>query len=195
MKIHREADLEVRDLASFYALGVMSEEEAKAYEAHLDVCAVCARESVSLRETAGAIGLTAPEAEPSDSLRDTLMAQVAAEPKRVSPLADFDIVHDDDGSWEDTGIPGILIRRLHVDANAGRMTCLLKMQEGAVYPAHEHGGPEECYILHGDMRFGGETFRVGDYLRAETGTLHPEITTEDGCVCLIFASTQNKFVA
>ena len=101
----------------------------------------------------------------------------------------------DEGRWEQTGVDGILVRRLFVDRAANRMTAMFKMAPGSVYLPHVHGGPEECYVLEGDLHVGDDlVMRAGDYQRASAGSLHGVQRTEGGCTLLITCSLDDEVV-
>ena len=103
------------------------------------------------------------------------------------------LVEQNQGGFEPTGIAGIEVRRLFVDTAADRATMLVRMAPGSSYPAHRHGGAEECFVLQGDLRVGLDTrMRVGDYQRADEGSEHPEQSTEAGCLLLIVSSLHDE---
>ncbi|HEY6947745.1 MAG TPA: anti-sigma factor [Gemmatimonadales bacterium] len=72
----------LRDLAAAYALGALSPEETRAFEAYLATSADARREAAELRETAALLALSAPEMQPAPALRARVLAAVAAEKTR-----------------------------------------------------------------------------------------------------------------
>ena len=64
---------------------------------------------------------------------------------------------------------------------------LLKMLPGASLPQHHHDGVEQCYVLEGDFRVGGETYGAGDFQCALPGSTHQPIHTVGGALVLIVA--------
>jgi len=100
-----------------------------------------------------------------------------------------------DGAWEDTGVAGVQVRRLFVDRASNRMTAMFRMAPGAAYPVHVHDGPEECYVLQGDLHVGRElVMRAGDYQRATPGSEHGTQWTENGCLLLVTSSLSDEMV-
>lgn len=95
--------------------------------------------------------------------------------------------------WQATAVAGIEMRRLFVDPATKRVTLLARMAAGTAYPAHEHVGPEECFVLQGDLRVGNVHMREGDYQHAETGSRHGLQSTDEGCLLLIVSSTEDRF--
>jgi anti-sigma factor ChrR (cupin superfamily) len=99
------------------------------------------------------------------------------------------------GPWEATAVPGIAARKLFVDEKNDRVTMLVRMSPGAAYPSHRHAGPEECFVLQGDLRTGDVVQHAGEYQRAATGSVHPSQSTEKGCVLLIVSSLHDTLIA
>ncbi len=79
---------------------------------------------------------------------------------------------------------GLYVKVLRFDAATGRPpTFLLKFDAGASYPNHTHPGGEEVYVLEGEVRFGADHLRAGDYLYTSPGAMHP-VFSKTGCVML-----------
>ncbi len=97
-----------------------------------------------------------------------------------------------DADWAATDFPGVSLRTLHVDAAARRETVLVKMEAGAVYPTHTHGGTEECYVIRGDLIDGGVRMGSGDYSRYDGGSEHGPLSTREGCLLLVIHSMQDE---
>ncbi len=100
----------------------------------------------------------------------------------------------DANAFEPTGIDGIDVRRLAVDRAKEQVTMLVRMAPGTSYPAHRHGGAEECFVVQGDLHVGDRHMRSGDFQRAEPGTIHPIQTTDGGCTLLIVSSTTDELL-
>src|SRR5262249_39728205 len=112
-------------------------------------------------------------------------AQVWKQWDNDSDAAGFLIHRAADEAWEPTGIDGIAVRRLFVDKPRNQMTMLVRMNAGTSYPRHVHNGPEECYVLQGDLHVGEEVLHAGDYQRAAPGSLHGIQSTDHGCLLFI----------
>ena len=74
------------------------------------------------------------------------------------------------------------------------MTMLVRMEAGSSYPQHIHDGPEECYVLQGDLRVGDEVLGRGDYQRAAPGSRHGIQSTENGCLLFIVSSLTDEII-
>lgn len=102
-------------------------------------------------------------------------------------------VRSSSADWEPTSIPGIRTRRLAVDAERRSVTMMVEMAPGTRYPAHRHGGAEECFVLSGDLRIGEEeVLAAGDYQRADAGSFHPVQSTDGGCTLLLVSSQDDE---
>ena len=79
---HNGANDEIQELAALYALGSLSQREARSFELHLqEGCASCQAEFNIFQNTMAGIGLSAAEVEPPDYLRDLLSARIEREPQ------------------------------------------------------------------------------------------------------------------
>ena len=105
----------------------------------------------------------------------------------------FSIVRSNEGEWEEIA-KGVSLKPLFVDQDRGYATALIRMRPGVGYPKHRHVETEECYVLDGDLQIGGQTFRAGDYVRAEAGSIHEGIYSEQGCTLLILSSQRNEIL-
>jgi len=80
-------DEPLRDLAAAYALGALSAEETRAFEAYLATSPEARREVAELRETAALLAVAGPEARPGPELRQRVLDAVAASKVAVMPAA------------------------------------------------------------------------------------------------------------
>lgn len=102
---------------------------------------------------------------------------------------------DRDDLWERTDCPGVLVKRLHVDPAARRVTMLVRMAAGSSYPGHRHAAREECLVLEGSLRVGTCRLERGDYQVATRGSAHLEQATDEGCLLLISSSMDDELHA
>jgi anti-sigma factor ChrR (cupin superfamily) len=188
-----------------YVLGAMATEDAAAFEAHLrDGCAVCEFELRRAREIEGNLALAAAPVVPRPELKQKLMARVAATPSAETQVwrhwrndtpQDHVVVRGGGAGFEPTKIAGIEVKRLSIDTIAQRVTMMIRMAPGTRYPAHRHGGREECFVLEGDLRHGAQVMWGGDYEVVENATIHGEQWTEGGCLLLIHSSMNDELLA
>lgn len=201
---------------ALYVLGCLSADEVARLEDHLAGCDACETEVGELRQAASALGRLVPEVDPPPQLRARLFERVATlETERItaenaaaarpaqswknwapSPAGGGPIfVPAGDTGWEPTGVPGVSAKGLFVDPEHDRVIMLVRMVPGATYPAHRHRGPEECYLIEGNLDDGDICLHAGDFLRKEGGTLHGVQSSEHGCVMLIVSSLHDELVA
>jgi anti-sigma-K factor RskA len=77
---HENLSEEVQSTAALYALGALSQSEARAFEAHLEEgCENCLIELGGFEEVAGLLGLSSIDANPPDYLRDMLALRISNE--------------------------------------------------------------------------------------------------------------------
>lgn len=103
-------------------------------------------------------------------------------------------VAGDAGGWEPTGIDGIEVKRLAADPARRSATMLVRMAAGTSYPAHRHGGVEECLVLAGDLQVGERELKAGDFQRCQTDSVHPVQSTRGGCLLFISSSQDDELV-
>ena len=209
MTRHEMLDDEAREQAALAALGTLPPPERAAYDSHLAECELCRQEVSALRAVVGDMAELAPQADPPERLWQRIAQRVAAErPARAEQATQsWKHWHDDaaaasplafvaaEGPWVATAVPGIEARKLFVDEKNDRVTMLVRMAPGSAYPSHRHAGPEECFVLQGDLRTGEVVQHGGEYQRAERGSVHPSQSTEGGCVLLIVSSLRDTLIA
>jgi quercetin dioxygenase-like cupin family protein len=172
------------ELASFYALGLVGDDELNEYEGHLlDGCPRCEAELKAAEGVAPLLAYSVDPAAPPPRLRAALLDEIATRAR---------IGVDRPGSageWVTSRIPGVRTRTLQIDAEKRRIVMLVKAAPGFRYPAHQHDDLEELVMLDGELVFGGvTTYRAGDFIRSEAGTSHPPSETASGCVFLMSTS-------
>ena len=91
-------------------------------------------------------------------------------------------------AWErldEPGVTGVFVKVLRFDDAAGRApTILLRFEPGATYPAHNHPGGEEIFVLEGDIKLGRDHLHAGDYLYTAPDNKHA-VWSETGCIVLV----------
>ncbi|HEY0078161.1 MAG TPA: cupin domain-containing protein [Pyrinomonadaceae bacterium] len=208
---------EMRELASLYALGSLDMAEAGEFERHLDEgCEVCAAEVRSFDSVLEQLAWASIVARPPVELREKLLTRIALEatPSKVgegetaplpaahtmssqpfqsspsasvSPVPGILTIRASEGEWQETEDAGVFVKMLFSDEAIGVYTRLVRMSPGARIPRHRHTGVEQCFVLEGDLRTIDAVNVSGDFLCAQPGTVHDELTTEQGALLLIVA--------
>ena len=120
---------------------------------------------------------------PRAEVRDRLMARVRADEPPVPPGFVFSLAETD--RWLPHPVPGIRMRVLSMNRDGGYATLLLDVDPGTRFPAHHHGGAEECLVIAGSVYTCGRRMGPGDFLHADGGTDHGELWTEEGAQVLL----------
>jgi len=98
------------------------------------------------------------------------------------------LVHSAQIDWQplsEPGVSGVFLKVLRFDKETRRApTILLKFDPGATYPAHNHPGGEEVFVLEGDLKLGKDHLYTGDYLYTSPNGRHA-VRSEGGCVVLV----------
>ena len=88
------------------------------------------------------------------------------------------------------GVSGVFVKVLRFDRETRRApTILLKFDAGATYPAHNHPGGEEVYVIEGDLKLGKDHLHAGDYLYTPPNGKHAA-RSEQGCIVLVSVSEE-----
>jgi anti-sigma factor ChrR (cupin superfamily) len=156
------------------------------------------------REAAAAAVAAAPAAPMAIAQDSAANAPAASDEQGIQVWKNWDsaapapplfLLRSNDSDWEATKVPGVAVRRLFFDAERQSVTMLVRMEAGARYPSHRHGGVEECYVLEGDLHVGDTIMKKGDYQRVETDQVHGVQSTEKGCTLLILSSLHDEILA
>ena len=181
--------------ASHYLAGLMTSEEAVAFEREVAAFSVEEKEAFAqLSDTASLVVMASvPWAKAPASARAELMARAGITAETLesapvpAPLDKWTYLMNDEG-WEPLPFPGARLKLLFAHPQGGHRAMLLELQPGVQLPEHPHAGHEECLILRGDLINEGRRLGPGDYVRAAAGTDHLDVYSEGGCLCLIIAS-------
>jgi len=74
---------------------------------------------------------------------------------------------------------------LSYDHTTGEGSYLYRMDPGTTSKTHEHTGPEEFFILEGDLTDSdGYIYKKGDFVQLSSGSSHFS-TTKDGCTSVV----------
>ena len=119
---------------------------------------------------------------PAASVRSRLMSRLKAAGAAPSGFA-FSYARDD--SWRPHPVPGIRMKVLAVNRERGYATLLLDVAPGTRFPAHHHGGAEECYVVSGSLYTCGRRLEAGDFVHADANSDHDELWTDEGCQVIL----------
>jgi anti-sigma factor ChrR (cupin superfamily) len=179
---------DLEELAALDALGALTEDEERALRERLSSASPDERQAVAqIYELAGGIAHarsnTATAPIPPPHVRERLMARVT-QPSSFS-------VFGPQLTWLPTPIPGLRMKVLSLDRERDSAVLLMQADPGVSYPAHHHGGAEECYVLSGDVRVQGQVLHAGDFHHAEPGSDHDPLYTEGGAEVLLVVAASD----
>lgn len=179
------------ELASLSALGLLEEAEQVQLEQYLQAHPESESELADLTQTSAllAYSLSMPPLGDLDHIKQQLLAGIRSE----LPATTMEAIRAKDRQWIPLPMPGIRIVILKEDLVRRERTLLLQADPGAIYPLHRNGGPEEVYILEGDLQVDGHAYGVGDYMWAPTSITH-ELTSITGCLCLVRCSIDDEML-
>jgi anti-sigma factor ChrR (cupin superfamily) len=187
---------EQQEQASLYALGALTEEERTAFQAALAANAELRELTRSLQSTISLVARATPGPLPH-SLKGKVMQRIdaleAAKPAVPQGLK-FLIGADQDG-WKQLPAPGTSIKLLSLERDRGYAVLLGKLEAGARYPAHLNAGPEDFYILSGDLFIGDRKLVAGDFHHADGGSQHEENYSVEGCTLIAVLTLDDPLVA
>lgn len=182
------------DVPASYALGALSQREARSFEEHLaEGCDTCGAELESFEGTVNALAFSATEAEPPARVRAELVARLndpvsdqMEGSARKSESNRFGSILSSEGEWQEVQ-QGVLLKKLYVDQTTGIATSLVRMLPGISLPVHRHIGVEQFLVIEGDCNVAGQRLGPGDYHRAEKDSIHQTTYTVEGTLFLLIA--------
>jgi anti-sigma factor ChrR (cupin superfamily) len=95
--------------------------------------------------------------------------------------------------WTPTELPGIDMKLLYKDEEAGRSTILFRMAPGSRVPLHMHTDVEQTYILEGSLVDDQGACTAGNFVWRPGGNTH-EAYSPDGALFISVFLKPNKFL-
>jgi len=196
-------DEQQQEQAGLYALGTLSAAEQRAFEDDLRAEAELRELVRSLQRTIDLLALVSPPCSPPRELRDKVLrrietAQAADIPATERPPEVFPgfrfLDADDREGWKQLPVPGAWIKLLSLERERGYAVLLGKLEAGVRYPAHINAGPEDLYMLTGDLHIGERKLGPGDFHHADAGSHHGVNYSAEGCTLLAVLTTDNPLV-
>ena len=193
-----------QEQASLYALGALPDAEQAAFERELRGNEELRQFVRQLQRTADLVALSSPAQPLPPGLRDKVLQRIewadaskSATKKSAPPLIPGLSFIDAPGAkdWKPLPIPGTYIKLLSLDKDRGYAVLMGKLDAGARYPAHINAGPEDFYILTGDLHIGNRRLSAGDFHHADGGSQHEENYSVEGCTLLAVLTTDDPLVA
>ena len=180
------------ELAALYALQALGDDAQRQFAHSLKTASASTKDEVAaFQEVVQELAFSGPAIAPPASLKERLMARIAQEPQEQAEGTGFTFVRSQSVAWQELA-PGLSMKVLFHDAAGARTTMLLRLAPGGTLIGHRHPQVEEFYVLEGSCLCAGKFLQVGDYHRAEAGTIHPITSSEQGCLALVMTSSKNE---
>jgi anti-sigma factor ChrR (cupin superfamily) len=196
-----------QEQASLYVLGALTGAEQEVFGAELRGNTELRDFVFTLQHTTALLAMASPFVRPPRELKDKvvrrietaadLVNQPATQPPgvAVASLAGLRFLSADDTvGWKQLPVRGAWIKLLSIDRERGYAVLLGKLEAGVRYPAHMNVGPEDLYMLTGDLQVGDRTLRVGDFHHADAGSSHAENYSVVGCTLLAVLTSDHPLV-
>jgi hypothetical protein len=185
--------------ASLYALGTMSETESRAFEAELRGNTELAGLVRNLLRTADLLAMSRPMT-PPPALKEKVLSRIGGKFEQTdttfTALAGLRFMERAERQdWKPLPIPGAFIKLLSLEKERGYAVLLGKLDAGVRYPAHTNAGPEDIFILTGDLVVGDRKLVAGDFHHADAGSQHEENYSVAGCTLIAVLTTDDPLVA
>ncbi|CDH44717.1 cupin domain-containing protein [Candidatus Contendibacter odensensis] len=180
---------QAESLAGDYVLGTLSGSELTEFEAALAGNPGLRQQVAAWEQRLTPLAVTLSEATPRPALWEAIEAALDA----AGPPATV-TVRAQEGEWR-TLAPGVAVKLLLVDQDAGFQSFLLRLAPGCQLPAHDHGALEECLLLEGDMLIGDRYYTVGDYHAALPGSQHAPLSTRNGGLVFLRSELRPELMA
>jgi len=194
-----------QEQAALYVLGLLSPEEQHRFGEQARADAELKELLLSLQRTLERLVLAIPAQPPPPTLKakvlERIQAQTAGASRRKEPLTAA--VTDglrflpgaDASGWKQLPVPGAWIKLLSFQPDRGYAVLLGKLDPGVHYPAHTNAGPEDFYILTGDLHVSGRALGPGDFHHADAGSAHEENYSVEGCTLLAVLTVDDPLVS
>jgi anti-sigma factor ChrR (cupin superfamily) len=188
-----------QELASLYVAGALTPAEQEAFEAEL-------RNNAQLRELVRglskgieSLASASPTVPLPAGLKNKVLERIEEKERgkaMASALTGFRfLAASDQKGWKQLPVPGAWIKLLSLEPDRGYAVLLGRLDPGVRYPAHTNAGPEDFYILTGDLHIGDRKLNAGDFHHADAESLHEESYSKDGCTLLAVLTTNDPLVA
>ena len=196
-----------QEQASLYVLGALTGAEQQAFGAVLRGSAELRDFVFTLQQTTALLAMATPFVRPPRELKDKVLRRIETaagllnQPATQHPgvaVASLAGLHflsaDDTVGWKQLPVPGAWIKLLSIERERGYAVVLGKLEPGVRYPAHTNAGPEDLYVLTGDLHVGDRALRAGDFHHADAGSSHAENYSVEGCTLLAVFTSDHPLV-
>jgi len=192
-----------QEQAARYVLGDLGAAEEQDFTAQVRDNQELREFLFSLQKTLDQLVLAGPSATPPPALKDKVLGRLQARAGTASSLGRQSLPGalqglrfqgSSNADWKELPVRGAFIKLLSLQADHGYAVLLGKLDPGVRYPAHTNVGPEDFYILTGDLHVGDQVLRAGDFHHADAGSHHEENYSVEGCTLVAVLTTDDPLV-
>jgi quercetin dioxygenase-like cupin family protein len=191
-----------QEQASLYVLGAMPADEQRAFETRIKADPELRALVLDLQRSTALMAAARSSAALPSGLKAKVMGRIsersfdqaaATALPRYAPGFEFHGAGDECG-WKQLAVRGAWIKLLSLEQDRGYAVLLGRLEPGVRYPAHEHLGSEQLFIITGDLHVGDRTLGPGDFHHADAGTAHGVNYSEQGCTLLAVLPAEHELV-
>jgi anti-sigma factor ChrR (cupin superfamily) len=192
-----------QEQAALGALGLLSPKDEQQLAAELRQNPELRDFYKSLQQTMDKVALAVPREALPPGLKAKVLQKIQAQASGASastqtptlPLGLSFLSSNETSGWKQLPVRGAWIKLLSFEPQRGYAVLLGKLEPGVRYPAHINAGPEDFYILTGDLHVGERALGPGDFHHADAGSLHGENYSVAGCTLLAVLTKDDPLVA
>ena len=193
-----------REQAARFALGELDPTEQQDFAAEVSSNPELREFLSSLQLLLEQLAMAAPAPSPPATLKEKGQRQVEADPANAASTTRQPAASASPGlrflagggelGWKPLPVPGAFIKLLSFQPDRGYAVLLSKLTPGARHPTHTNAGPEDFYILTGDLHIGEQVLGPGDFHHADAGSIHEENHSVAGCTMLAVLTVADPIV-
>lgn len=186
-----------RELGIRCALGELGPQEQAQFSADIRTNPELREFLHSIQNALEGVARALPQVSPPAALKEKILGKLANPVTRTANTAieGLRFIEGSDSGWKPLPVPGTFIKLLSLQRDRGYAVLLGKLDPGARYPAHRNAGPEDFYILTGDLHVGDKRLGPGDFHHAEAGSEHQENYSVEGCTLVAVLTTDDPLVS
>ena len=191
-----------QEQASLYVVGALPPDEYQVFEVELRGNAPLRELVRELQRAASSLAMSAPVVPLPAGLKDKVLRRIESSEKLKVPANAPEVLMGHrfiesaaKSEWKPLPLPGAWIKLLSLERERGYAVLLGKLDAGVRYPAHTNVGPEDFYILTGDLHIGERKLGAGDFHHADAGSFHTENYSLEGCTLLAVLTLDDPLVA
>jgi ChrR Cupin-like domain len=180
---------EINNLLALTAIVAIAPDEIQSVEELANSSPEIEKELRSLRETAATLAYVEPPLAVPASLKQRLFNRIQQE----TESGDFVALRSGELKWKTHPVRGLMMAVLQINQERREISALIRAEVTVDYPAHQHASGEEIFMIEGELIDRGVTYKAGDYLYSNAGSVHSPVAIA-GCMFFVKTSLDDKFL-